>query len=46
MEEFPERSAVAYQARTLGDLDALTCDLPVPEPSPRGRPRRDGWCRR
>jgi Domain of unknown function (DUF1707) len=31
MEEFSERSAAAYAARTLGDLDAVTADLPAVE---------------
>lgn len=30
LEEFSERSATAYAARTLGELDALTSDLPAP----------------
>lgn len=34
LDEFSERAAVAYRARTLGDLDALTRDLPTPPPRP------------
>ncbi|NKQ55662.1 DUF1707 domain-containing protein [Amycolatopsis sp. K13G38] len=33
LDEFSERSAAAYAARTLGDLDALTRDLPAAAPS-------------
>ncbi|WP_067522734.1 DUF1707 SHOCT-like domain-containing protein [Nocardia uniformis] len=32
-EEFSARAAVASRARTLGELDQLTQDLPVPVPS-------------
>lgn len=40
LEEFSERSTAAYQARTLGDLDALTEDLPAPAPAdPKPAPR-------
>ncbi len=31
VEEFSERSAAAYAARTFGDLDAVTADLPPVE---------------
>lgn len=31
-EEFGERSLTAYAARTWGELDDLTADLPVPPP--------------
>lgn len=40
-EEFSDRMDAAYAARTFGDLDALTADLPpldvprAPEPAPR-----------
>ncbi|WP_219418106.1 DUF1707 SHOCT-like domain-containing protein [Pseudonocardia nigra] len=30
LDEFSERSAIAYHARTLGELAALTRDLPRP----------------
>jgi hypothetical protein len=33
LEEFSERTADAYQARTVGELAALTRDLPVPAPA-------------
>lgn len=33
MDEFSERAAAVYQSRTLGELDALTADLPL-EPNP------------
>lgn len=33
LSEFDERVAAAYAARTYGDLDALTVDLP-PQPAP------------
>jgi hypothetical protein len=36
LEELTERTERAYAARTLGDLDALTTDLPAPPE--RGRP--------
>lgn len=41
LEEFSQRSAAAYQARILGDLDALTRDLPAPAalPAQTGPPR-------
>lgn len=32
LDEFSERSATAYRARTLGELDALTRDLPTLDP--------------
>lgn len=34
LEEFSERSAMVYRSRTLGDLAALTRDLPVAAPVP------------
>lgn len=34
LEEFSQRSATAYQSRTIGELDALTGDLPRPAPAP------------
>ena len=33
MDEFSERAAAVYRSRTLGELDALTADLPR-EPNP------------
>jgi DUF1707 SHOCT-like domain len=33
MDEFSVRAAAVYRSRTLGELDALTADLP-PEPNP------------
>lgn len=33
LEEFSERSATAYQSRTIGELDTLTRDLPRPAPA-------------
>ncbi|MFI7676333.1 DUF1707 domain-containing protein [Actinophytocola sp. NPDC049390] len=33
LDEFSERSAAAYRSRTMGELDALTRDLPAPDPS-------------
>jgi hypothetical protein len=33
LEEFSERSATAYRSRTIGELDALTRDLPRPAPA-------------
>ena len=44
MDEFSDRSAAAYDARTLGDLAAVTADLP---PTPHAH-REDGggrWSR-
>ncbi len=35
LEEFDERSDTAYAARTFGDLDGLTADLPVIPATPR-----------
>jgi hypothetical protein len=29
MDEFSERAAAVYQSRTIGELDALTADLPL-----------------
>jgi hypothetical protein len=34
LEEFSQRSATAYHSRTIGELDALTRDLPRPAPAP------------
>lgn len=34
LDEFGERSAVAYAATTIGELDATTADLPSPPPPP------------
>lgn len=34
LEEFSQRSATAYQSQTVGELDALTRDLPRPAPAP------------
>lgn len=34
LEEFSERSATAYRSRTLGELDALTRDLPAQAGAP------------
>jgi hypothetical protein len=40
LEEFSERSGAAYAARTVGELDVLTRDLPVPaSPSAKAAPR-------
>jgi hypothetical protein len=33
MDEFSERAAAVYRSRTVGELDALTADLPL-EPNP------------
>lgn len=33
LDEFSERSAAAYRARTVGELDALTRDLPALVPA-------------
>lgn len=34
LDEFDQRTATAYAARTIGDLDAITADLPpLPEPA-------------
>lgn len=38
LEEFDERSTSAYAAKTLGDLRALTNDLPVPAVRPQPVP--------
>jgi hypothetical protein len=40
MPEFEERLDLTYAARTLGDLDALTRDLPPAAPSPPARRHR------
>ena len=34
LEEFSDRAATAYRARGLGELDALTRDLPIAPPAP------------
>ena len=38
VEEYEERVARAYAARTYGDLDALTADLPAPTRGPAAPP--------
>jgi hypothetical protein len=43
MEELDERSSAAYAAKTLGELRALTADLPA-EPPPEQPPTR-AWSR-
>lgn len=35
VEEYDERLAAAYAARTHGELAVLTTDLPAPQPTPR-----------
>jgi hypothetical protein len=49
-EELEERTGTALAARTLGQLDELTADLPAPQPAtpagpagPVARPRRPGY---
>jgi Domain of unknown function (DUF1707) len=42
-EELSHRVESAYRARTLGELAALTRDLPRLPAPPRPRPRRRGW---
>jgi hypothetical protein len=45
-EELEERTGRALSARTLGELDGLTTDLPVPRPAgptPVARPRGPGY---
>jgi hypothetical protein len=37
LDEFSQRSASAYQSRAVGELHALTRDLPRPVPSPSDR---------
>jgi hypothetical protein len=34
LDEFSQRSGRAYQSSMIGELDALTRDLPTPEPAP------------
>jgi hypothetical protein len=41
LDEFSQRSASAYQSRTVGELHALTRDLPRPVPSPTVAARPD-----
>jgi hypothetical protein len=36
--EFTERMDLAYEAKTLGDLEGLTTDLPPLQPAPEPRP--------
>jgi hypothetical protein len=46
MEEFDERVSAAYAAKTLGDLGALTADLPAEPPVEATRawsPAKVGW---
>jgi hypothetical protein len=38
VEEYDERLARAYAAKTYGELDELTADLPAPVPAPRPEP--------
>jgi Domain of unknown function (DUF1707) len=38
LEEFSARSATAYQASTIGELDTLTRDLPRPTPASASAP--------
>jgi hypothetical protein len=38
LDEFSQRSASAYQSRTVGELHALTRDLPKPVPEPVSSP--------
>src|SRR3954467_1368247 len=40
-DELEERLEAAYAARTVGELDALTRDLPEPPPGPE--PREPAW---
>jgi len=40
LEDFSERAAAAYRARTLGDLAVLTRDLPVAGGEANGRTKR------
>lgn len=40
LEEFSERAATAYGARTVAELDALTRDLPSSTPYPRATTHR------
>ena len=40
MEEYDERSTVAVRAKTMGELQALTADLPAP-----AEPARPAWSR-
>ena len=42
MEEYDERSTAAVRARTMGELRALTADLPAPTPA---EPARPAWSR-
>jgi hypothetical protein len=46
-EELEERTGRALAARTLGELDELTADLPAPAPAPPGvpavQPHRPGY---
>jgi hypothetical protein len=44
MDEFSERAAAVYRSRTLGELDALTADLPVgPNPTTANRFSSSLW---
>jgi hypothetical protein len=38
--EFADRAEVAYEARTLAELEAVMTELPQPRPAARTRPRR------
>jgi len=42
LDEFSDRAALAYRAQTVGELQALTHDLPVGAPTPPAAPDR-GW---
>lgn len=43
LEELSERSAAAYAARTVGELDALTSDLPVSSSPPEAPAPVSRW---
>jgi len=45
VEEFSERSAAAYGSRTIGDLDAVTADLPPVEEERTAEVASRSWAR-
>jgi hypothetical protein len=50
LDEYDERLARAYAAKTYGELEQLTADLPpttsapVPAQEPAAQPAQQGWC--
>ena len=43
LEELSDRTGLAYEARTHGELVHVTADLPAEQPQPSGAGRSTGW---